>query len=100
MDLSKKYWRSEWGYKIIIMISSHGSANSSGTCILFKNNFDLEITKYQCDSNGRFIIADNITEGEKITLVNLYAPDDDSPEFFDKVFDTLKEFDCESLIVC
>ena len=82
------------------MISSHGSANSSGTCILFKNNFDLEITKYQCDSNGRFIIVDNITEGEKITLVNLYAPDDDSPEFFDKVVDTLKEFDCESLIVC
>ena len=35
----------------------------------------------------------------KITLVILYAPNDDSPEFFDKVFDTLKEFNCESLII-
>ena len=93
---SEKYWLSEWGFKIIF---SHGCANSWGTCIMFKNNFDLEIIKHYCDNNGRFVIVDVISEGKKLTLVNLYAPNDDIPDFFDQIFSTLKNFDCESLII-
>ena len=77
---SEKYWLSEWGFKIIF---SYGCANSRGTCIMFKNNFYLEIIKYY-DNNGRFVIVDVISEGKKLTLVNLYAPNDDIPDFFDQ----------------
>ena len=92
----EKYWLSEWGFKILF---SHGSSDSRGTCILFKSIFDLEIVKYIADSNERFVIADIIADSKKFTLVNLYAPNEDKPEFFDEIFDTLKEFDCESIII-
>ena len=92
----EKYWLSEWGFKILF---SHGSSDSRGTCILFKSNFDLEIVKYITDSNGRFVIADIIADNKKFTLVNLYAPNEDKPEFLDEIFDTLKEFECESIII-
>ena len=83
----EKYWLSEWGFKILF---SHGSSDSRGTYILFKSNFDLEIVQYIADSNGRFVIADIIADSKKFTLVNLYAANEDKPEFFDEVFDTLK----------
>ena len=38
---------------------------------MFKNNFDLEIIKHYCDNNGRFVIVDVISEGKKLTLVNM-----------------------------
>ena len=83
----EKYWLSEWGFKILF---SHGSSDSRGTCILFKSISDLEIEKYIADSNERFVIADIIADSKKFTLVNLYAPNEDKPEFFDEIFDTLK----------
>ena len=95
-EQSERYWQSEWCFKVLF---SHGSANIRGTCILFKNDFHLEIRKHHCDSNGRFIVADIVVERKKITLVNVYAPNEDTPEFFDKVFDALKEFDCETIII-
>ena len=59
----------------------------------------MEIVKYITDSNGRFVIADIIADSKKFTLFNLYAPNEDKSEFFDEIFDTLKEFDCESIII-
>ena len=86
---SEKYWLSEWDFKIIF---SHGCAYSRETCIMFKNNFEQEIIKHYCDNNGRFVIVDVISEGKNLTLVSLYATNDDIPEFFDQVFSTLKNF--------
>ena len=50
--------------------------------ILFKNNITFQILRTYCDSEGRFIICDMTTNGKQLTLVNLYAPNDDDPNFF------------------
>ena len=51
-------------------------------CYDFNNNFHLQILKHSSDPEGRFIIAD-IDTGDKImTLVNVYAPNEDNPAFF------------------
>ena len=92
----EKLWQNEWGYKIIF---SHGSSNSRGVCILFKNNFDLEIQKCYSDDHGRFVIVDITAEGKKYTILNLYAPNEDNPEFFCSIFCALKDFECESLVI-
>ena len=50
--------------------------------MMFNNNFQLQILKHSSDPEGRFIIAD-IDTGDKImTLVNVYAPNEDRPAFF------------------
>ena len=68
------------------------SSNKAGTCILFNNNFDLQINKTRSDPNGRFIICDINTNGTSFTLCNLYAPNEDRPEFFQRHFQLFARF--------
>ena len=75
---SENHWQNEWGYKILF---SHRNSSNRGFYILFKNNFDFEILKYISSDQGRFVIAHTIAKGKKITLVNLYSPNENEPEF-------------------
>ena len=89
---NEKKWQNKWGYKIIF---SHGTSNSRGTYIHCKNNFDLEITKFYRDNS--YCWCNNWRE--KVDFENVYAPNNDTPEFFDEVFSVLEAFDGESLVV-
>ena len=71
----------------------------AGVAILFNNNFCFQIEKTYCDPGGRFIICDLNTNGKHLTLVNIYAPNDDDPNFFTSVFDHLLDFNCEQVII-
>ena len=51
------------------------------------------------DPEGRFVICDLITNGKQLTLSNIYAPNDDNPNFFTSVFDHLADFKCEEIII-
>ena len=48
---------------------------------------------------GRFILCDIKAEEKLLTLANLYAPNMDDPIFFNKVFNHLKDFKCEEIIL-
>ena len=89
-------WRAEWGYRALF--SSH-SSNSAGVCILFNNNFNLEIHKVFLDPLGRFIICDIKADQKLLTLANVYAPNVDDPNFFNSLFDRLRDFKCEEIIM-
>ena len=89
-------WTSEWGFSAIF--SSFSSA-SVGTCILFNNNFEHKILKQFSDPEGRFVIVDIKMEEKILTLVNLYAPNDDNPTFFKNVLNQLLSFDCGEIIL-
>ena len=49
-------WTCEWGYKALF---SGCSSSKAGVCILFNNNFNLQIHKVLSDPNGRDIVADS-----------------------------------------
>ena len=51
------------------------------------------------DPEGRLIIIDIKIENKIITLVNIYAPNDDNPTFFKKVPSHLLSFDCEEIVL-
>ena len=85
-------WTSEWGFSAVF--SSYSSA-SAGTCKLFNNNFGHKILKQFSDLEGRFVIVDVKTDYKILTLVNVYAPNDDNPTFFKSVLNQLLSFDCE-----
>ena len=88
-------WVCEWGYKAIF---SGNSSNSTGVGILFNNNFNLEVTKYLADANGRFIIADIKVNNESYTIANIYGPNEDGPIFFKQIGDYLIDFVCKNII--
>ena len=70
-------WRAEWGYQALF---SCCSSRKAGVMILFNNNITFQILRTYCDPEGRFIICDMTTNGKQVTLVNLYAPNDDDWE--------------------
>ncbi len=69
----------EWGYQA--WFSSY-SSNSRGVSILFTNNFEFKVHTYKYDPGGNFLILDLTIDEKRLTLVNLYAPNKDSPDFF------------------
>ena len=72
-------WSTEWGYHSLFCSFS---SRKSGVRILFNNNFELKVLKTFMDNEGRYILCDMMANGKNITLVNLYAPNDDNPNFF------------------
>ena len=92
----ERLWSSEWGFSAIF---SSVSSSSAGVCILFNNNFQFEIKKQFSDPDGRFILVDLKLENKTITLGNIYAPNDDNPNFFKNVLSHLLSFECEDIIL-
>ena len=86
---TKHLWSAEWGYQAIF---SSCKSNKAGVCLLFNNNFNLQIQKLHSDRLGRFIICDLKADGKCLTLANIYAPNDDNPSFFQNFFDHLLDF--------
>ena len=52
------------------------------------------------DKNGNFIILELNIERKNITLVNLYGPNEDKPEFYENNKQKLADFENEEVIMC
>ena len=89
-------WTCEWGYKALF---SCCSSNKAGAGILFNNNFNFQIHKVFSDPNGRFLICDIVADSKRLTVANIYAPNEDDPNFFQVFFDHLSNFKCEEIII-
>ena len=87
-------WACGWGYKTLFGCCS---SNKAGVSILFNNT--LQILKVFSDPNGRFIICHIEANSKLLTLANIYAPNEDDPNFFHAFFDHLSSFDCEEIII-
>lgn len=78
-------WRAKWGYKALFSCCSGSSAS---ICIVFNSNFNLDVIKSYFDPSGSFVICDIKIAEAFFTLANLYAPNEDNPDFF-KLFLTI-----------
>ena len=54
--------------------------------ILFNNTFEYEIHKIKSDHADNFLTIHTSIEGERITLVNIYGPNEDSPKLYANIF--------------
>ena len=75
----ENFIKNEWGYSIYL---SGLSSNKRGVMVLINNNFDQEVTKVVKIPNGNFIIMEITVQKQKITLANIYGPNEDKPQFF------------------
>ena len=64
----------------------------------FSNNFEFQILKQLSDPDGRYIFCDIKAEDKIWTLLNVYAPNQDEPTFFEQIQDLLASFECEQII--
>ncbi|KAL9989410.1 hypothetical protein ACROYT_G003957 [Oculina patagonica] len=58
----------------------------------------FQILKQRSDPDGRFAIVDIKTNEKILTLINIYAPNKDDPDFIQKVIDLLLDFTCDDII--
>ena len=92
----ESYIRAEWGGDAYF--SSYRS-NAKGVCILFNSNFEYKILNKRTDREGQFICLDLEIEGKKITLVNIYGPNEDRPEFYTNIADIIEEVGNDTCII-
>ena len=83
---SEKMWRSEWGGRIHF---GHGDSNARGVAILLGNRFSGTVTDIAQGSEGRYLILKVKIDTYEIVIINVYAPNRDSPEFFQAVIDDM-----------
>ena len=81
------------------MISSHGSSNSQGVAILFKNGIDCSINHKIVDPQGRYTILKACIQDKDYVLINAYAPnkDKDQLNFFNNLLSILQNENLDSV---
>lgn len=91
------YVRAEWGGEVVF---NSFQSNSRGVCILFSNEIEYKILKSKADQNGNLLALDLELEGKRLTLINIYGPNEDSPNFYTYVSTVIEEFNNEEVIIC
>lgn len=91
------YIRAEWGGEVFF---SSFTSNARGVCILFNNNVDFKVFKSKTDQNGNVLALDLELEGKRITLISIYGPNNDSPEFYSNLCEIIEDFDNETTMIC
>lgn len=81
--------RNEWGQEAIFCAYQ---SNARGVAVLFNNNFEFVIKKVKKDVDKNYMLIQLDTQGKVITLLNLYGPNKDSPQFYRNLSETIDDF--------
>ena len=79
----EKEWSLEWNGKTFF---SHGSTSSRGVMICVNKELSSRVLMSWADKEGRIVSCDVNIDGSLIHVVNIYAPNKDSPTFFQNIF--------------
>ena len=90
------YWSSQWSSQIIF---SHGATNARGVAILIHKRAKIRILSHEEDLDGRVIYLKADLDGIEVLLVNLYAPNNDDPEFFINIANKIDEYESDNIII-
>ena len=81
-------------------ITNGRSSNSRGVAILLCKSFEYNITSTFKDNDGNLISLDLTIGDMSIKLINIYAPNKDSPEFFKNVRQIIESNQQAYIMVC
>ena len=93
----EKSWGYDWHGEIFW---SHGNSKSRGVAICISGKTGYKIDNTLCDSNGRYIALNASVNDIDLTLVSMYGPNKDDPDFYDKFFENLNSFAKGEIIIC
>ena len=89
-------WAKEWGGDVIY---NHGTNMSKGIAIFLKKGLKEKISNIFKCNQGRTIIFDFQDNDHLITVVAIYAPNSDTPAFFETISNQLEERSEHKIIV-
>ena len=78
-------WQAEWGGKVYF---SHGTTQARGTAIFIDKDLDFKVLEV---NEGRWLIIRANLNSQRVTIMNVYAPNSDTPEFFLATFEAAEE---------
>ena len=84
-------FESEWGNKCLF---SNGTSNNCGVAMLLTKSVANGVRDIVRDIEGRCIQIKLTVQDKVYCITNLYAPNSDSPHFFEDVFNKVNEMDC------
>ena len=87
----------DWGLNCVF---NSYRGNSRGVAILFNDNFQYEIHNSFADQNGNYLILDITICDNRMTLINMYGPNQDQPQFFQDIYTVTQSIDNASIIWC
>lgn len=88
----------QWGNSNCIF--SNYKSNARGVAILFGKDLDYTINDKLIDENGNYIIVDITVSSKRMTLVNLYGPNRDDPNFFQNISNYIEDIGNNDVIIC
>lgn len=68
------------------VISASYLSHTRGVMILIHKSFPFNVDNVICDKGGRYLIVQGTLINEKINMINIYAPNEDNPKFFENLF--------------
>ena len=67
----------------------HGASDARGAAVLINPKFALQVQKVEISGNGNYVILNGLLNEKEIMLVNIYAPNEKSLEFYAPLLDKL-----------
>ena len=93
----EKIWTAEWGGRVFF---SHGNSNARGVAMLIRRDVPVSVDEIkEIGSNGRCIVLKLRHEFFVVAVANIYAPNVDTPSFFEEVFNVTFNQNSELIVV-
>ena len=89
-------WENQWGGKAIF---AHGTSAARGIAVFMKREQYSKIKNITKCTQGRYIIFDLQQDDENLTIVALYAPNEDNPAFFKEIAKNLESRHEHKLVI-
>ena len=90
-------WTSEWGGGGVLF--SHGLSNARGITVFYSKEFKGRVTNIHKDIEGRLIIFDVEENGQFVSVVAIYAPNQDCPKFFTEIATLIRQRHAYKVII-
>lgn len=87
---NEKIWQAEWGGDIIFSLYN---SRARGVAVLFKKGLNYKINNQLSSTNGRYLILEIETNELSFLLINVYAPNEDNPNFFTNLFSEVNKYE-------
>ena len=97
IDSDLKQINSIWKGNFII---NGNKTNARGTAIFFSNKFEYDLIDSHKDADGNLLIVNLKIVEMTFKIINLYSPNQDSPDFFEMISDAVQSNQQDYVIIC
>ena len=105
ISLQETHFRPKDTYKLKVrgwknIFHANRKQKKAGVAILTSDKIDLKIKKITRDKEGHYIMIKGSIQEEDITVVNIYAPNTEGPQYIKQTLTEIKEeIDSNTIIV-